>query len=241
MNRYSCYIIDDTSQHRVFLQSLLQEYHPEIEIIGLCSSVTEAIDAVRRKRADVIFLDIELSDGYGFEILKEIPDSTSIIITSAHTQYAFDAFSYNTVDYLAKPISIKALSRAVHKLAGNRKDKQTVMHPAQQPNENMIMVSSYNSNMEIIETRNIVFLEAEGKYTSIHLQNDKPILSSKNLKEFETILPTQFTRVHNSFIINLSHSRTFSKEELAVIMKSGEKIPVSLRKKETFLRLFQRL
>jgi two-component system LytT family response regulator len=235
---------------------MIQEYHPEIEVIGFGANVQDSIKMIRQRKVDIIFLSLELSDSPGFDLIRDISDTTSIIAISAHAQYAYDTFEHNVTDYLAKPVSAKALNRAIQKVKNKRmyphvdnmetgrNAKPDSAKNTQLPGytgEKMIMVSSYNSNLEIIEIRNIMFLKAEGKYTYIYLHNDKPVISSKNLKEFEEILSGQFIRVHNSYIVNLSFSRSFSKNELAIIMKSGEKIPVSLRKKDAFLQLFQRL
>gem|GEM_PF-409818 len=243
MQTLTCIIVDDVQNNRNFLQSVLQRNFPEIDVLEMVGSIGEAIRSIGEWQPDIIFLDIELADGLGFEVLSG-QENVYTIVTSAYKEYAFDAFRHNVIDYLVKPLDIARLHKAIEKVkervATDRTHDISVKPEAASAQGKMIAVSN-RSGVEFIRAENILSLEADGKYTLVETRDGKSVLSSKNLKEIEAILPEIFVRVHHSYIVNLLSCRSFLKDTHMIVLENGKEIPVSVRKRDSFLQLFNKI
>lgn len=192
-------IVDDESHSRETLKNLVEEFCEDVNVLAAVSSVQEALTAIRQLKPDVVFLDIELQTGTGFDILDrlEVIDF-EVIFTTAFEQYAIRAVKFSSLDYLLKPIDLEELQKAVEKA---RKIKDQAVYNQQlevllfnlkqkQPSLNKICLSTAEG-FEFISVDEILYCKAEGSYTSFKLKNNNNFLVSKHLKEYETLLIDQ--------------------------------------------------
>ena len=240
-------IVDDEEFARSSLFFLLQQNCPQIEITGIARSVTEARDILAHHPINLIFLDIAMPGGNGFELIPHAQQhNAAVIFTTAYDQYALKAIKANALDYLLKPIDIDELKTAVDKVV-----EYTRLHKKRDQKDERItnLASTLNSRAEIrkltlpygqgfkmIDVDDIIYIEADSNYSVFHLSNHEVITVSKVLREFEEILPSeQFVRIHKSSIINLNHLKEYnSKNGLQVFLKNGDSITVSRRRASDF-------
>ena len=238
-------IIEDEPRGRETLKNLLTEYCVDIEIAGMAGTVKEGINAIKSIHPDLVFLDIELHSGTGFEILENVDRfDFEVIFTTAFENYAIRAIKFSAIDYLLKPIDISELREAVEKVRNrrevnsrNNKLWNLVQNFSRQKDEQKIITLSTLDGFEFVEISDIMKLEANGAYTTFFIKPDRKLLVSKNLKEYETLLSDQsFMRVHNSFLINLHEVKKFVKSEGGyILMKNDAQISISQKKRDEFL------
>jgi two-component system, LytTR family, response regulator len=240
-------IIDDNKLNRSALMNLLTTYCKEdITIIGEANSVQSAELAIKKLNPSLLFLDIDLGDGSGFDLLNKFPNQNfSIIFVTAFDTFAIDAIKASAVDYLLKPININDLEKSVQKvkqqLNSSNYHKLYADLVQQKEKKNITkerIAISVNNQLKFIETTTILRCEADGKYTIIVLEDGTTFTSSKNLKEFEDelLLPC-FFRVHHSHLINIKMMTSFHKNEDLILMTNGDQIPLAQRKKNEFMEL----
>lgn len=245
--KYTAFIADDELRSRELLQNLLEELCPDLQITGTAASVEEAIKSIHQLQPQILFLDIEMHPGTGFDILQKLPSSSSIqvIFTTAYDQYAIRALRISAVDYLLKPIDVQELQSAVQKaiLQINNKEPQ---HQLQHLLQNLVKQQqdytislSTAEGLEFVPIAAVMHLEANGAYTIFHLKDGRKIMVSKNLKEYESILSDHgFFRVHNSYMVNLKEVKKFLKTDGGnIVMNNNVNISISPRKKEELLQL----
>ena len=241
-------IIDNDSNIRSGLHELLQVFCPEVSAIHEANSVKNGINAIALYNPDIVFLDVELDDGTGFDLLSQLPTYTfQLIFITAHDKYAINAFRFSAMDFLLKPIDPSELQRSVVKAIKNIKNdpgKQLAflleqMNNKQELPKKIILKDIHKTYYVKIEE--ILYCEADGIYTKFVLINQQPILVSKNLKEYEGLLePLGFVRTHHSFLVNPDKIRMFDKSEGGMlILEEGTNIPVSQRKKDAVLKLLE--
>ena len=236
-------IVEDEVHSREALKSLLTEFCEGVEIVGMASDVETAVASIKQTTPDLLFLDVELQTGTGFDVLDQLDEvNFEIVFTTAFEQYAVKAIKLSSLDYLLKPIDIEELQRAVEK-ARVKKDEdvqkqklETLMSNLGTSGNKKICLAT-SDGIEFINIHDIVYCEANGSYTNFYLTNGTTILVSKNLKEYETILTDQkFMRVHNSYLINLAEVKKFVKSEGGyILMKSNAQISISPKKRDEFL------
>jgi len=233
-------IVDDELSGRENLKTLIENYCTEIEIIGTASSSVEAKQMLEYLTPDVIFLDINMPVLDGFDFLENIDCSKfKIVFVTAHTEYAIKAIKAKAVDYLLKPINIKELQQSVKRLM-NCSDLQ--------PNDNLVsskqtdkLVLPFSYGFKVMNTDEIIRLEAEDCYTHIVSTNEKKLTVSKTLRDFEDRLPGKyFFRIHKSYLINFNHIKDYSKLDGGFItMSDGAKIQISRRKGSDFVENYK--
>lgn len=238
-------IVEDEKHSRETLKNLLEEYCDDITIVGMAGSVNEAVGMIRNSRPELVFMDIELQTGTGFDVLKTLSDqSFEVIFTTAFEQYAIKAIKFSSIDYLLKPIDIEELQQAVAKANVKKNDEQyqkqleILLTNFKQPNgENKNICLSTAEGIEFVKVHDIIYCEANGSYTNFYLKEGKKIIVSKHLKEYETLLSEyDFMRVHNSFLINLLEVKRFVKTDGGyILMKNDEAVSISQKKKDEFL------
>jgi two-component system, LytTR family, response regulator len=238
-------IVEDEIHNQETLKTLLLEFCGDVEIAGIASDVHTAVKTIQEAKPDLLFLDVELQDGTGFDVLEQLPGLTfDIVFTTAFEQYAVKAIKLSSIDYLLKPIDIEELKGAVDKA----RQKQSVDGQRQQldmlianlaaaPGKKKICLST-NEGLEFVDIHTIMYCEANGSYTKFHFTTGNAILVSKNLKEYESLLTDQnFMRVHNSFLINLGEVKKFVKAEGGyILMKNNAQISISQKNREEFLQ-----
>lgn len=232
-------IVDDELAARQGLEKLLLKYTQDVTSIETASSVSEAISKLKASAFDLVFLDIQMPGGNGFALFDEIenPDF-AVIFTTAHSEYAIQAFRVGAVDYLLKPIDPDALAEATAKA---KKQINSPDKPTAQSLKTKIGVPLSNG-IRFINIDQIIRLESERNYTTIGIINEKPLLVTKALKEFETALELHdFMRVHNSHIVNLQYVKEYQRGlQGMLLMEDDYQVPISRASKEMVkLRLGQ--
>ncbi len=237
-------IVDDEIDAIQTLEFLLQNYCPDVEIVGKATGIFEAKEIIIDEEPDLVFLDVIMPRGTGFELLGFFPQRDfDVIFITAHNEFAINAFKFSAVDYLLKPVDQDDLITAVRKVRdrrGNRQDinMEVLMDNVQSPRPKKIAVSNLEG-INYINVDEIICLQAEGSYSVIHLTDGRKIILSKNLKEYESLFHSyDFFRPHNSYIVNLQYVERFNgKDGAAIEMKNGLEIPISRRKKDLFLKI----
>lgn len=244
-------IVEDEKHSRETLKSLLLEFCSDIELVGLAGSVNEAVKLIKEQQPEVIFLDIELQTGTGFDVLNQVSNlNFEVIFTTAFEHYAIKAVKFSSLDYLLKPIDIEELQSAVEK-AQKRKDQkvykkqlETLMLNIkdQKSKLNKICLAT-TDGFEFIEVSDIIYCKAEGSYTSFVIKNSPSILVSKHLKEYENLLlEHDFMRVHKSYLINLKEVKKYIKSDGGyIIMTNDAPVSISRSKKEDFIEIMSTL
>lgn len=244
-------IVEDEKHSRETLKNLLEEFCTDINVIDSAAAVNEAVTKISELNPDVVFLDIELQTGTGFDVLTQLKDiKFEVIFTTAFEQYAIKAVKFSSLDYLLKPIDIEELQIAVEKAKQlknqevYKKQLETLMLnlKQQKPKLNKICLAT-SDGFEFINVNDIIYCKAEGSYTSFILKNTAKILVSKHLKEYENLLLEQdFMRVHNSYLINLKEVKKYVKSDGGyIIMNNNDTVNISRSKKEGFIEIMSAL
>ncbi len=242
MNKIKAIIIDDEERARETLSSLLGMYCDQVEIVATCSNVPEGVLAINTHRPNVVFLDIEMPEYNGFELLNFFREvDFEIIFVTAYNDYALKAFEVSAVDYVLKPVDIDKLEIAVEKVASklngfdmqNRLDVLKDSFKTEQFNKIALPVAE---GLLFVETNEIVYLEAEGAYTEVWLKNGSKITVSKKIKFFEDVLDNRqnFFRSHRSYIVNINFIKKYSKSDNALTLDNGKTIVISRDRKTEF-------
>lgn len=233
-------LIDDEFDSLEALKLKIKKIAIDIDIIGTFLSPKEAMQQIAALDPDIIFLDVEMAGLSGFDFLEQYPDRDfEVIITTAHDQYAVQALRQSVVDFLLKPISIQELNDAISRLREKLKAKhKTIKEPTTKLNAQFdkIPVPSMRG-IVFIPLKEILYLQSDGNYTSICLENKPKMVSSRNLGEYETLLENlHFFRIHHSTIVNLAHIREYLRGDGgSVILSDGTELDVSKRRKKEFL------
>ncbi|MBL4705451.1 MAG: response regulator transcription factor [Flavobacteriales bacterium] len=216
-------IIDDELSAREILASLLERYHAEHEVVGIYESLPDSIAGIKETNPDLVFLDIEMPEYAGYEIVNFFDEiNFEIVFTTAYSQYALKAFEVAAIDYLLKPIEIDRLADSisrVEKLVRTDQDNLKLNELAtllKKPEHKISYIDKgYRAYVSISE---IVALEAQRAYTKVHTKEGDSILISKNIRQFENELKdhSHFFRTHRSWIVNLNELEKLSKTKLEV-------------------------
>lgn len=238
-------IIEDEKKSREVMEALVKTNCPDINLLGSADSVASGVELIRKTNPRLIFLDIEMADGSGFDLLEQVPNSGyEVIFTTASDAHALRAIKYSAIDYLLKPIDADELKTAVEKIRAKQSDTANLdnlkflLQNFKKPNEQYSKITLPTGNAyEIVNVKDIIRCEADGSYTSFFLENKKKLLVSASLKHYEDLLPPDdFIRVHHHHLVNMHHVVRFLKTDGGyAVMSDGTQIEISRRKKEAFL------
>lgn len=241
-----CFLIDDEETHRRGLRQLLTLFFSEIEIVGEASSLSEAREWLNYNETDIVFLDVMLGDGTGLDLLKTMLfRSFQVVLVSAHNEFAVEAFRLSALDYLLKPIDTDELREAIRRAKQQIQLSQTHLqleilreNLEKLTHQNRKMVLRDADTIYVVTLSEIVYCRAEGSYTIFKLTDEREILVSKNLGEYEKLLESaHFVRSHHSYIVNLNQIKKFDKTDGGqLIMNTGTIVPVAVRRKEGLLK-----
>jgi two-component system, LytTR family, response regulator len=246
-------LIDDDQNLRSGMKTLLERYAPEFSIIGEADSVESGVEVMQRLQPQVVFLDIQLGDGTGFDILESIANqngksSSHIVFITAHEQYAIKAFRFSALDFLLKPVDPEELKKVIEKIKGVL-DKNVdyahidlLLENIRKKVDNFKRIAlSTAEGIHLFEISDIIRCESEDNYTTFYIKNSKPIVISKTLKEYEDLLTEHgFERIHQSHLINLAYLKSYIKKEGGyVVMADNSNLPISQRKKERLQELLK--
>lgn len=242
MRKIRTILIDDEFKASEILSDLLQSNFPEIDIIDTASSVKQSLDKLKDygNNVDLVFLDIELGDGSGFDVLKELGKvSFKVIFTTAYNEFAVDAFKVNAIDYILKPIENKDLERSVKRVSEQIKKDEKVessTHVSPIKEKKDLLFIHEHGHISFINLSDIVFFKAEGQYTTLTLIDGKKKTSSQNLGYYEKLIKDSFFyRIHRSYIVNLNFVSGINTSNQKVELKNGESIVYSAKEKESFM------
>lgn len=234
-------IIDDETTSVETLQSLLDRYCPSITVVGHALGVKSSLKALEEKKPELVFLDVEMKDGTGFDLLEQLPGRPDfqVIFVTAYDHYAIKAFRFCALDYLLKPVDpdllVKAVEKAITMSDQGLYDKIKILKNNKNGQEKIILPSK--DEFIVADVDKIIRCEASGNYTSFFFHGKQQELVCKTLKEFDELLSgNKFIRVHKSHLINLEFVERYLPKESVVIMKDKSKVEISRRRKEVFLK-----
>jgi two-component system LytT family response regulator len=243
LDKISCLIIDDDPFILELLQDKLSQYFPEVELLSTASDGREGIQKIDTYAPELVFLDVEMTDMTGFEMLAQISDiNFQVIFITSYSHYAIKAIRFNALDYLLKPIDLGELKRAIKRYKSNnkstsRKENMSLALRNSTMNnvaDHMLILKTQDGALKLV-LKDIVHIEGDRNYSYIHLKNNTKKLVTKTLSNLEELLDSKgFYRCHRSHILNSEHIVDSSKG-LTVLLSNNIKIPVSRRKKKSFL------
>ena len=236
-------LIDDDERNLNALNEKLTRHCPEVEVIAKCDTAEKGITSIEEYKPDVVFLDIEMPVMNGFLMLQQLNfKNFELIFVTAYNQYAVQAIKYSALDYLVKPVEIEELKQAVSRALVKR--KQTSANPQIElllehfiKKDRHRLAIPTSEGIQFINVSDIFYLEASINYTNIYLEKQK-FLVSRNLKEFEDLLPSDvFLRIHHSYIVNKNYVDKYIRGDGGqVVLNNGVSLDVSKRKKADFLQ-----
>lgn len=244
-------IIDDENNARETIKNMLTVYCPDVEVIDTAGSVAEGEKVLGRQNPDLVFLDIKMADGTGFDLLKKLKDvGFFVIFVTAFEEFAIKAIKFSALDYILKPIDPDELMNAVDK-AREVIENVNISAKLEALYENLDMISNNSKKLvlkttgsvHIVSLKDIVRCESEKNYTHFYTTDHEKITVAKTLKEYNGLLNDyHFYRVHQSHLINLEHVKRYEKQDGGfLVMDDDSSVPVSFRKKEDLMKLFKSL
>lgn len=232
-------IIDDEKDSREVIASILEEYCPNVKVVGEADNPETAYKLIATLKPDLLFLDIQMQPETGLDLLKKFDSYPfEVIFITAWNQYAVEAIKLHALDYLLKPIDIDELIGAVAKAEIEiRKKTDNTRIKRMISNINLIGITM-SEGIEFTPVEQIVRCEANGFYTWFYIDGEKNILATKNLKKFEEQMSHHnfFCRVHSSHLININYLKKYFKGDSYLLMQDGSKVPVSRTYKNVFVQ-----
>jgi two-component system LytT family response regulator len=245
-NRTTAVIIEDVQDAIDNLKDLLSTFIDDVELIGTARNVVDGAKLVKRTQPEILFLDIEMPDGTGFDLLDLLPDTFNgqIIFTTGSEQYAIQAFRYAAVDYLLKPIDPDELMEAVKRVQQTPHDlrfrKQVLLDNEKLDSPDKLVLHTQDE-LRIVHFQDIIRCKSYDNYCQFILGDGDRILVSRPLKEYDILLePAGFIRVHQSHLVNINKIKSYVKKEGGyLLMQDGSHVPVAVRKKAMVMKLLQ--
>jgi two-component system LytT family response regulator len=244
-------IVEDEKNSQELLKELIAEYCEGVNVVDVAGSVADALDALDTHKPDLVFLDIELPDGDGFQVLEKASDKAfDVIFTTAYDQYAMKAFKFSATDYLLKPVDIDELESAVRRV--REKHEAGEAQPAEQsaklealiqnlrnvsqPLKRIVLPTSHG--FTVVNPDDISRCESDRNYTFIFLTDGRKILVSRTIKEYDEMLRDHnFFRIHQSHLINLNYLKNYTRGRGGYVeLTDGTVLDVSARRKSEFLK-----
>jgi two-component system LytT family response regulator len=228
----------------------MAEYCPQVEVLATETAAIKGLILIKELQPQLLFLDIEMPHINGFEMLKQLePVNFEVIFVTAYSHYAVEAFEHHAIGYLTKPINTEKLMATINAAAERIEQKAfsknlfSLIESSAKPAPSHKIPLSTSNGLVFVKLADIMYCESNGNYTTFYITgNNKPILVSRQLGEYEKLLPeSDFTRIHDKYIINLSYIREYIKGSGGeVVLENGKELPVASRRKEDFLSRFEK-
>lgn len=239
-------IVEDEQKSREMLAGIIQKNCPDLQIVGLAKNVKEGVELIKATNPELVFLDISMPDGSGFDLLEQVAGNKfELIFATASDAHAIRAIKYSACDYLLKPIDIDELKAAVEKAKKKKAESPPTMENLQfliqqlkRSDDNFQKITLPTGNaFEIVNLKDIIRCEADTSYTIFYLTDKRKLMVSAGLKHYEELLPeSDFIRVHHHHLLNMNHVLRFLKVDGGyAVMSDGTQIEISRRKKDAFL------
>jgi two-component system LytT family response regulator len=242
-------IVDDEARTRELIAKMVDSFGLPIQTFPVGENVQSGIRAIKEYQPDLVFLDIQMPDGTGFDVLQQLDQKQfEVIFITAHEEFAIQAIKFSALDYLLKPIDPlelrAAVDRAMKTIHEKKHDTQfDALQYNMQPSQKKRLVLKTQESVHVVELEDIIRCESDRNYTSFFLNGGKKILVSKTLKDFETLLSAHsFLRVQQSHLINLKYVERYDKGNGgSVVMKDGSEVPLSPAKRDVFFNYLENL
>lgn len=243
-------LIDDEQANINNLQGILTNFFPEVEVVATAMCVEDGIQVIREHQPELVFLDIEMPDGTGIELLNKLGRiNFDTVFVTGHRDYAVEAFRLSAVDYLLKPIDLQDLEECFEKIKAKHNDRKRLDRletfvenytPASGAVKKIPLSSA--DKLEFVPINEVIRCEGQQNYTTFHLTTGRRIVVSKNLKEYELMLNHfDFIRTHQSHLVNQEHISTYIKTDGGYLkMVDGSDVPVARSRKELVLSKLSR-
>ena len=238
-------LIDDEHHCIETMRYELEMHCPEVEIVGIASSGAEGIRRIEELEPDLVFLDIEMPGMNGFEMLKQIdPVNFSVIFATAYDQYAIQAFRCAAADYLLKPVMSDLLIEAVNRVAAKPEKEsysklqlEALLYNLRDGMKSLRLALPAGRSMDFVDASDILYCNSDSNYTHVVATDGRKYTLSRTLKDVEQmLLPMDFFRIHQSYLINFNYLRKYLRDDGGyVVMSDGKTIPIAKRRKEEFL------
>ncbi|MEQ1675144.1 MAG: LytTR family DNA-binding domain-containing protein [Chitinophagaceae bacterium] len=249
MTDIHCIIIDDEEKNIKLLQNMLETHCRHIKVMGISSCAKNGLQMIEDLQPQLVFLDVEMPHLNGFDLLQKLePVSFEVIFVTAYSHYAVEAFEHHATGYITKPINteklISAVNTAIKRIEEKKINKNLfslLEQNTKQATPDKIPLSTTNGLL-FVKIADVMYCESSGNYTHFFLNDDKKIVVSRQLGEYEKLLPeNNFTRIHDKYIINLNYIKEYIKGSGGeVVLENGKEIPVATRRKEDFLARFEK-
>lgn len=244
-------IIDDEIAIQEMNSRLLADYFPEIELVGLADSIKNGVELILRQNPDLVLLDIELTDGTGFQLLQKLqPYNFKVVFITGFDSFAIKAIKFSAIDYILKPVNETEFQQAVqraleliNKNENTQPQAEVLMNSFKKEFNNKKLVLRTSESLHIINISDIYFCKSDNSYTTFYFEDNEKILVSKSLKDYEGLLADYgFFRPHQSFLVNLHHIKRVDKTDGGfIVMENKKEIPVSLRQMKNLIGLLEKL
>lgn len=241
-------LIDDEPKNNRILKLMLEEFCPDVIIAGQADNAAEGVQLVKDVKPDLVFLDIEMPYGSGFDLLDQLkPIHFEVIFITAFNDYSLKAIKYSALDYLLKPVNIDelvaAVAKATEKVATRNINEriEALLYNLQKPQQAVQKIAlPSKEGFVLVLLSDIIRCEAKGGYTTFYIKGMEKVMSSKNIKEYEPLLPDDvFFRIHNSHIVNLSYAKKYHRGRGGHLeMEDGVMIEVATRRKDELMARF---
>lgn len=235
-------IVDDEAEARGILRELLRRKAPEVQVMAEASSVQEARPLIAQHTPRLLFLDVQMPGGDGFELLKRLGRwDFDVIFVTGNSRHAIQALRFSALDYLMKPVVgdelRAAIDRHIAKRGANMEVQHDLLHNIAQPDERTMKLTLTSGDRSyFVDPAEVVWCEADVNYTNLHLADDRRFVSARTLKDYEDMLaPLGFLRTHRSYLVNRAHVDHFDRSGF-VVLRNGRRVEVAGRRKDDVAR-----
>lgn len=236
-------IIDDESQARAIVRSYVERYGDKLVVVGEADGVQSGLDLIAKERPDLVFLDVRMLDGTGFDLLCSLPEvHFKVIFVTAYDEFALRAFRFNAIDYLLKPLNPREFREAMGKVGRGEAPVEDLRRFAEDRTKPRHLTLKTAESIHLVQLDDIVRCKSDNSYTTVFLRDGKSIIVSRSIKDIGKQLPdSQFVRTHQSHIINFFFIKRFDRSTLRLQLLNGQEVPVATRRKDLVLSLLEKM